>query len=55
MCRALTVKAIEVMQVKYKPYATIERADFQMPWILTIWNKMKIALCEHHYGARKLC
>ena len=27
-CRALMVKAIEVTQVRYEPYATIERADF---------------------------
>ena len=28
MCRALIVKAIEVTQVRYKPYETIERTDF---------------------------
>ena len=27
-CRALMVKAIEVMQLRYKPYATIDRTDF---------------------------
>ena len=27
----------------------------QMPWFSTIWYELKIAECEHYYGARKLC
>ena len=34
MYRALMVKAIEVMQVRYKPYATIERTDFSNALVL---------------------
>ena len=33
-CRALMVKAIEVMQVRYEPYATIEKEDFSNDLVL---------------------
>ena len=34
VCRAFIVKAIEVMQVRFTPYATIERTDFSTALVL---------------------
>ena len=43
VCCALTVKAIEVMQVINKPYATIERSDFSN--VLDLDNLESIENC----------
>ena len=38
MYRALMVRAIEVMQVRYKPYATKERTDYSNALVWTIFG-----------------
>ena len=41
--RTLMVKAIEVTQMRYKPYATIESTEFSNTLVFfTIWYKLKI-------------
>ena len=55
VCRALMVKAIEVLQMRHKPYASIEGNDFSNALVVTIWYRLKITECEHEYGAQKLC
>ena len=49
------VKAIEVTQVRNKPYATIEITDLSNVVVFDNLVYIEITECEHQYGAQNLC